>query len=47
MFEIVDDYGKNALHIKNCLSKEECEQILKFIELNNKSNMVVNISLDC
>jgi hypothetical protein len=37
MFEIVDDYGKNGIHIKNCLSKEECEQILKFIELNKNN----------
>lgn len=37
MFEIVDDYGKNALHIKNCLSKEECDQILQFVELNKNN----------
>ena len=29
MFEVLNDYGIEALHLKNCLSKEECEKIIE------------------
>jgi predicted 2-oxoglutarate/Fe(II)-dependent dioxygenase YbiX len=34
MFEILNDYGKNALHLKDCLSKEECEKIIEYGKAN-------------
>jgi predicted 2-oxoglutarate/Fe(II)-dependent dioxygenase YbiX len=34
MFEILNDYGKNALHLKDCLSKEECDRLIEFGKLN-------------
>lgn len=34
MFEIIGDYGKDALHLKDCLSKEECDRLIEFGKLN-------------
>ena len=34
MFEIINDYGKSALHLKDCLSKEECDRLIEFGKLN-------------
>lgn len=39
MFEIIGDYGKDALHLKDCFSKEECDRLIEFCILNaTKSN---------
>lgn len=34
MFEVINDYGKSALHLKDCLSKEECDRLIEFGKLN-------------
>lgn len=34
MFEIINDYGKSALHLKDCLSKDECDRLIEFGKLN-------------
>ncbi len=34
MFEVLNDYGIQALHIKNCLSKEECEKLIEYGKAN-------------
>jgi hypothetical protein len=34
MFEILNDYGIEALHLKDCLSKEECEKLIEYGKAN-------------